>query len=111
MKSRYFNGTTTVELTPFTGLSADDHDNLNSSRCPNLQKKTVTADFSTILAITERGEYNLGNNPVNVYLTFWPSNTNFTALSLYDFISDMPATWALFSSEWATPQHSSDEPY
>lgn len=97
---RYFNGTTTVQLTPFTGLSANDHDNFNISGCPKLQEKTFSADFDTILAVTERGEYNLGKNPVNAYLTFWPSNINFTALLPNDEISDMPKIWALFSSEY-----------
>lgn len=64
-----------------------------------MREKTFSADFNTILAVTERGEYNLGNNPVNAYLTFWPSNINVTALPLDEQISDMPAAWGLFSSE------------
>lgn len=98
-ENRYFNGTTRVELTPFSGLSAKDHDGINIAGCPKLQGKKFTADWDTLLAITEPGEYNLGNNPVNAYLTFWPSTINFTALSPNDAISDMPTTWGLFSSE------------
>lgn len=97
---RYFHGTSWVELTPFTGLLANDHFGLNISGCPRLQGETFSTEFDTILAVTERGKYNLGDNPVNAYLTFWPSNTNFTSLSPNGGIADMPTTWSLFSSEW-----------
>lgn len=74
-RSRYFNATAQIELIPVVGWKT-----LNDSLCPSLRGKTFTASFPSVLAITERGPYNVGTNPVNMYLTFWDPGFNFSTL-------------------------------
>ncbi|KAJ5157814.1 uncharacterized protein N7482_008914 [Penicillium canariense] len=71
----YFNATAQIEIIPVVGWK-----NLNDSLCPSLRGKTFTTSFPSVLAITERGPYNVGTNPVNMYLTFWDPGFNFSTL-------------------------------
>lgn len=84
---RYYNATTKIEFTPEIGSTT------NNSVCENLQGQTFTAEHESLLAITERGSYNLGSNPVNTLLTLWNSDANLTSLS-----SGSP--WTSSSLEW-----------
>ncbi|KAJ5145815.1 uncharacterized protein N7515_000379 [Penicillium bovifimosum] len=82
----YYNATTKIEFTPEIGST------INESVCENLQGQTFTAEYESFLAITERGPYNLGSNPVNTLLTLWHSDANLTSLS------GLP--WSSSSLEW-----------
>ena len=87
---RYYNGTTRVEFTPYGGDAA------NETGCSNIRDKKFTFDFDSILAITERDEYNLGNNPVNTFLILWPLNGRlYLDSKLTDVADDQ---WSLLSS-------------
>jgi len=67
--------------------------------CPKLRGKTITADYNTLLAITEPGEYNRGNNPINAYLTIWDPKFNFSSLPATETMADMPINYALLSAK------------
>ncbi|PWY84971.1 hypothetical protein BO70DRAFT_395647 [Aspergillus heteromorphus CBS 117.55] len=71
----YYNATLEFELTPTTVGSST-----NDSVCTNLQGKTVTAERSSYLAITETGIWDRDpQNPVNLFLTVWPTDYDFWA--------------------------------
>lgn len=74
-KNRYYNATTQIEITPLLGATA------NQSACANVQNKKFTSEFTSFLAITERGPYNIGSNPVNTLLTLWQPDANLSSLS------------------------------
>lgn len=84
--NRYYNATTQIEFTPLFGNTA------NQSVCANVQNKNFTAEFTSFLAITERGPYNNGSNPVNTLLTLWQPGANLSSFS------DFP--WSSSSLEW-----------
>ncbi|KAJ5201683.1 uncharacterized protein N7498_006346 [Penicillium cinerascens] len=93
----YYNATTKIEFTPKIGSTT------NTSVCKNLQGQTFTAEFQSFLAITERGPYNAGSNPVNALLTLWNSGTNLSSLS--SSTTTFPWTssslrWYLESAPW-----------
>ncbi|KAJ5119340.1 hypothetical protein N7448_010009 [Penicillium atrosanguineum] len=94
----YYNGTTTLEFIPFGGLSSDDTDDEVWQSCPKLRGTTIDTVYETRLAITESDEYNLGNNPINTYLTTWEPNFNFSSLPATETMADMPLKWGLLSS-------------
>ncbi|KAJ5831954.1 hypothetical protein N7474_000265, partial [Penicillium riverlandense] len=86
-----------IEFTPEIGSTT------NTSVCQNLQGQTFTAEFQSILAITERGPYNVGSNPVNALLTLWNSSTNLSSLSssTTTFLWTSPSLrWYLESAPW-----------
>ncbi|KAJ5988276.1 hypothetical protein N7481_003486 [Penicillium waksmanii] len=83
----YYNSTTKIEFTPEIGSTT------NKSVCKSHQGQTFTAEYESLLAITERGSYNLGSNSVNTLLALWNSDANLTLLS-----SGSP--WASSSLEW-----------
>ncbi|OJJ98252.1 hypothetical protein ASPACDRAFT_44760 [Aspergillus aculeatus ATCC 16872] len=62
----YYNGTTELELTPYTGLAAND-----SAQCPLLANTTTTVQYDTILALTEPSILNNDSDPVNAFLMLW----------------------------------------
>ena len=97
--NRYYNGTTTLEFIPFGGLSSDDTDDEVWQSCPKLRGTTVSINYETRLAVTESGKYNLGNNPINTYLTTWDPNFNFSSLPATETMADMPINWAFLSSK------------
>ncbi|KAJ5804892.1 hypothetical protein N7474_010779 [Penicillium riverlandense] len=70
----YYNATTEVTVTPQMGPEPGD------ALCPPLQNYTTTMKWTSILAITERGTYNTGPNPVNIWLTLIPPNYNWSTL-------------------------------
>ncbi|PWY92999.1 hypothetical protein BO94DRAFT_460703 [Aspergillus sclerotioniger CBS 115572] len=72
----YYNGTAHVEAWPDAGLAAN-----YSSLCPPLANTTMTRQYDTVLALTEPSNYNYGFDPVNAFLTMWPSGFNFSSLS------------------------------
>ncbi|KAJ5667732.1 uncharacterized protein N7477_006302 [Penicillium maclennaniae] len=82
----------------FGGLASDDTDDEVWQSCPRLRGLTVIIDYETRLAITEAGEYNLGNNPINTYLTTWDPNFNFSSLPATETMASMPLKWGLLSS-------------
>ncbi|KAJ6160295.1 hypothetical protein N7470_003691 [Penicillium chermesinum] len=92
----YYNATTKIEFTPEIGHST------NQSACANLRGQSFTAEFESFLAITERGPYNLGSNPVNTLLTLWNSDANISSLSnSSDFPWESPSLrWYIESSPW-----------
>lgn len=102
--NRYYNGTTTVEFTPWGGLSSDDNasDDEDWKSCPKLRGTTVSINYETRLAVTGSGEYNLGNNPINTYLTTWDPNFNFSSLPATETMAVMPTNWDLLSSKSVT---------
>ncbi|KAJ5594713.1 uncharacterized protein N7459_000921 [Penicillium hispanicum] len=79
-----------VEYTPYGGDAA------NETGCSNIRNQKFTFTFDTILAITERDQYNLGNNPVNAFLVVWPENGPLYLDSEPTNIADNQ--WSLFSS-------------
>jgi hypothetical protein len=95
---RYYNGSTTIEIQPFSGIAAQEQGTSDATWCPNLKGKTFDIKHGTILALTERSKYNLGNNPLSAFLTLWDLGFNFSSLNASEQIKDMPWDWALFSS-------------
>lgn len=71
----YYNGTTEIELNPTIGFSPND------TVCPNHRNRATILKWDSLLAITQRGTYNSGINPVNLWLILLPPNHN---------MSDMP---------------------
>ncbi|KAL2695596.1 hypothetical protein AAEP93_003689 [Penicillium crustosum] len=71
----YYNGTTEIELNPTIGYSSND------TVCPTHRNRTTILKWDSLLAITQRGTYNSGINPVNLWLILFPPNHN---------MSDMP---------------------
>lgn len=68
--------------------------------CPPLQNYTTTMKWNSILAITERGTYNTGSNPVNIWLTLIPPNYNWSTLPWEDTVFESNQFWwALDSSQ------------
>lgn len=47
---------------------------VNTNLCPGLHGYTDTLAFNSILSITERGSYNTGIDPVNIWLSLTPSS-------------------------------------
>ncbi|GKZ57839.1 hypothetical protein AnigIFM60653_007443 [Aspergillus niger] len=94
----YYNGTTDVELSFYTGLASNW-----SHLCPNLVNTTVTKHYdSTVLALTEPSTYNVGYDPVNAFFTMWPNNFNFSTLPgpSWDGLKlDASLKFGLFSSD------------
>ncbi|KAJ5124488.1 uncharacterized protein N7515_008313 [Penicillium bovifimosum] len=80
-------------------VHARDRIDNNDSVCKNLQGQTFTAEYESFLAITERGPYNLGSNPVNTLLTLWNSDANLTSLSGLPWTSSS-LEWYLESAPW-----------
>jgi hypothetical protein len=72
---RYYNATTTIELTP----EFVEYDSSHKA-CNHIMNQTYTSQFESFLAITERGPQNIGFNPVNVLLTLWRPGFNFSSL-------------------------------
>ncbi|KAJ5554604.1 hypothetical protein N7513_004563 [Penicillium frequentans] len=90
----------------------------NTSVCSNLQGQTYTAEFQSFFAITERGPYNVGSNPVNALLTLWNSGTNFSSPSSISDESPWSSSalrWYFESAPWVTYAKNSttqsDSPY
>ncbi|RAH57318.1 hypothetical protein BO85DRAFT_514015 [Aspergillus piperis CBS 112811] len=98
----YYNGTTNVELSFYTGLGSNW-----SFHCPNLVNTTVTKRYdSTVLALTEPNTYNVGYDPVNAFFTMWPNNFNFSTLpgpSWDGLQEDASLKFAVFLSDNALP--------
>ncbi|CAI7623301.1 unnamed protein product [Penicillium pancosmium] len=94
----YYNGTTKVEFTPEIGRD------VNTSVCQNLQNQTFTANYESFIAITERGPYNVGVNPVNILLALWDLGTNLSSLETDSDLSWLSPSlkWYLESSPWVT---------
>ncbi|OJJ77812.1 hypothetical protein ASPBRDRAFT_71123 [Aspergillus brasiliensis CBS 101740] len=95
----YYNGTTDVELSPYTGLAST-----YSSLCPNLANITVTKQYETVLALTEPSTYNAGYDPVNAFFTLRPHNFNFSTLPYPEYSDETlqlysALEFALFSSK------------
>ncbi|CAL5871906.1 uncharacterized protein PFLUO_LOCUS6161 [Penicillium psychrofluorescens] len=86
---QYYNATTKIEFSPEIGPST------NESVCNPLKGQTFSAEYESFLAITERGPYNLGSNPVNALLTLWNSGTNLSSLS-----EDFGFPWESSSLRW-----------
>ena len=96
---RYYNGSTTIEIKPFDGISSQEAGGLDvSTWCPNLKGKTIDTKYDTILALTERSKYNAGNNPLNAFMTLWDVDYNYNSLNKSEQILQMPWDWALLSS-------------
>ncbi|KAJ5261060.1 hypothetical protein N7478_011655 [Penicillium angulare] len=89
----YYNATTKIEFIPEIGSST------NQSVCQSLQGQTFSAEYESFLAITERGPYNLGSNPVNALLTLWNSGANLSSLSTNPWESSS-LRWYIESSPW-----------
>lgn len=72
----------------------------NVSVCSNLQGRNITAEFPAILSVTERGSYNEGQNPVNTFLSLWPSGYNFSSMVAWpdEFEAVYDSAWRLESS-------------
>ncbi|KAJ5743837.1 hypothetical protein N7533_008707 [Penicillium manginii] len=83
-----------IEFTPEIGSTA------NNSVCKNLRGQTFTAEYKSLLAITERGPYNLGSNPVNTLLTLWNSDANLTSLSSGSPWTSSSLEWYIESAPW-----------
>lgn len=80
---------------------------INESLCENLQGYTARKEFNSILSITERGLYNNGSNPVNLWLTLLPPGMNLSAFPAaedgYDTIQyDFPFLYYALSSTWVS---------
>lgn len=92
---RYYNATTEIQLKPEMGS------NPNDSLCPSLQGYVATAHFDSVLSITERGPYNSGVDPVNMWLTLIPPNTTLSSLALAPdtLFLRSPLLWPLYSSK------------
>ncbi|GLA28145.1 hypothetical protein M752DRAFT_296855 [Aspergillus phoenicis ATCC 13157] len=108
----YYNGTTDVELSFYTGLAANW-----SHLCPNLINTTVTKQYNnSVLGLTEPSSYNVGYDPVNAFFTMWPRNFNFSTLpdprwSWESIQYDASLKFALFSSDptyWVGPKVSNN---
>ncbi|KAJ5116919.1 hypothetical protein N7456_001267 [Penicillium angulare] len=95
----YYNATTQVEFWPYAGVASSAND--SSSICPNLKNQKYSFDFDSVLAITETSEYNVGANPINLFLVGWPEHGT---LNQSRQIGHMNADeWDFFSS---TPEYS-----
>ncbi|KAJ9484751.1 hypothetical protein VN97_g8613 [Penicillium thymicola] len=77
----YYNGTTEIELNPTMGYSS------NETVCPTHRNRATILKWDSLLAVTQRGPYNSGINPANLWLILFPPNHN---------ISDMPYEMDLF---------------
>jgi hypothetical protein len=96
---RYYNGTTTISVKPFSGVSKQEIETDESTSCPNLEGKEIKAHYDSVLALTERSSQNAGNNPVNVFHTLWDEGFDFSTLKSNETIADYPWGWGLFSSK------------
>ncbi|KAJ5741423.1 hypothetical protein N7533_010832 [Penicillium manginii] len=91
----YYNATTKIEFTPEIGPSP------NQSVCKPLRGQTFSTEYESFLAITERGPYNLGSNPMNALLTLFDTGANLSSLSGASFPWDSPSLqWYIESSPW-----------
>lgn len=70
----YYNATLEIELNPTIGYLP------NSTVCPTHKNRTTTLKWKSLLAITQRGTYNSGINPVNSWLIMLPPNQNMSAM-------------------------------
>ncbi|KAJ5974791.1 hypothetical protein N7481_008498 [Penicillium waksmanii] len=93
----YYNGTTRVEITPFSGFAAKEKEQHDGAWCPNLQGKSFNTTFATLLALTEPSKYNAPNIPVNAFFTLWDYDYDFSVED-YDALFEFPWEWGLFSS-------------
>lgn len=97
----YYNGTIELELSPQLGPD------VNVSLCSRLRNTTTTFRYNAVLAITETGLYDQGNNSVDVFLSAIAPNFNLSSLPPFNssFMS-YPAEWnkdvpyVLVSSEY-----------
>ncbi|RAK98761.1 uncharacterized protein BO80DRAFT_466722 [Aspergillus ibericus CBS 121593] len=88
----YYNSTFEFELTP-TAFSST-----NSSFCSGLRNQTLSAKRPSNLAITETSIWNkYPQNPVNLFLTVWPTDYDFWAQSLDSDLTQLP-DYAILSS-------------
>ncbi|KAK4868030.1 hypothetical protein LT330_007689 [Penicillium expansum] len=70
----YYNGTTEIELNPTIGYTP------NLTVCPTHKNRTTILKWNSLLAITQRGTYNSGIDPVNLWLIMFPPNQNISAM-------------------------------
>ncbi|KAJ5604868.1 hypothetical protein N7510_010022 [Penicillium lagena] len=81
--------------------------------CAPLQNYTTTMKWTSILAITDRGTYNTGSNPVNIWLTLIPPNYNWSTLPWESSIlENNPFWWPLDSSQptWIAQENTTAVP-
>ncbi|KAF3395969.1 hypothetical protein F1880_006830 [Penicillium rolfsii] len=84
----YYNGTTELEFTSFTGQVAE-----NSSQCPSLANTTTTVQYDTILALTEpSSSLNGASDPVNAFLLLWDTGFDFSSITTFgNLLIDLPS--------------------
>lgn len=100
MDSSYYNATTKIELIPLLGQTVNQS---IKPICPNVGTKPIIAEYESFLAVTARGSYNIGNNPVNTLLTLWKPGTNYSPFSDENLVhphSYYPFLWSSPSLEW-----------
>jgi len=104
MVGSYYNATARIEIVPdnFTAfVGAADN-----PTCKRIAGRTFTQEYKAVLGINERGSYNLGDNPVNMYLTLWQPGQNMTEVLHWDDANIQSAAgqvWHLDSSLWQFP--------
>ncbi|KAJ5378861.1 hypothetical protein N7509_011980 [Penicillium cosmopolitanum] len=106
----YYNGTTSISVKPFSGVSKQEIGSAESNFCPNLEGKEVKAHYDSILALTERSSQNAGNNSVNVFYTLWDEGFDFSTLKSNATIADYPWSYGLFSSDPAIAHNETNIP-
>ncbi|PYH42832.1 uncharacterized protein BP01DRAFT_367811 [Aspergillus saccharolyticus JOP 1030-1] len=83
----YYNGTTELELMPYTGLAAKC-----STQCPLLANTTTTVQYDTILALTEPSKYKNANDPMNAFLLRWDTGFDFSSITTLDWpLQELPS--------------------
>lgn len=86
-------------MKPFSGVSKQVIGTDESSSCPNLEGKAVSASYDSILALTERSSQNVGNNTLDVFYTLWDEGFDFSVLKSNETLADYSWGYGLFSSE------------
>lgn len=89
---RYYNVTTTVEICPEAGS------NYALFPCMVLANLTKVIKWPSVLGIMDRGSYNVGPDPANMFLALAPPGYNFSAWTPSD--SHSPSWWPIVSSRW-----------
>ncbi|KAJ6002357.1 hypothetical protein N7451_004904 [Penicillium sp. IBT 35674x] len=86
----YYNATTTVEIMPEVGY------NHSILACSPLQNYTEVIKWPSVVGIMDRGEYNNGSDPANIFWVLAPPGYNFSSWATWDLYA--PVWWAIRSS-------------
>ncbi|EAU35344.1 predicted protein [Aspergillus terreus NIH2624] len=73
---------------------------INETVCENQKYRTIISKWPSIVSITERGTYDGGANPVNLFLSYYPDGYNLSSLPYGDQIiyGHTKLHWSIVSS-------------